>query len=123
VTKYDPKTWIANGPQLISECIQYYCSGTQFTTNKRTKCEHVMAFEEDKCYPRPVLQYQQYYEEKSAQAVKHSIRDKGSFFIHLWNKMLTFSKNYRLMADSKAALLELAKVYCPKVEATKSGFM
>jgi hypothetical protein len=47
--------------------------------------------------------------------VLEKIAQSGSFFIHIWNKMLSFkNRNYTMGKESGAAYAEIARVFCPR---------
>lgn len=67
--------------------------------------------------------FTKFYEPEFYSEIFDRIKQVGGYFIHIWNKMLEFNnKQYKLDYDSKAAYVELAKVYCPRVVETRISF-
>ncbi|KAG5669155.1 hypothetical protein PVAND_017050 [Polypedilum vanderplanki] len=114
---YDPNKWAAIGPLLVTKIIRSFCEGTNFNITQDEQCENVTLWAQKRCFPIFYSGYWKYYLEKDMKEVLEKILLDGIIFAHLWNH-LTIGQNYHLTKKSKAAYIELAKVYCPKVYET-----
>ncbi|KAG5667862.1 hypothetical protein PVAND_015831 [Polypedilum vanderplanki] len=112
---YNPDAWTGIGNTLISQVFLTFCNSTELHNNKFGKCDKITALPTDKCFAIMYGSFKNFYEENSKDEVLDKIFQSGSFFIHIWNKMLTFdNQTYKINHQSKSAYAQIAKVYCPK---------
>jgi Alpha 1,4-glycosyltransferase conserved region len=108
---------------MYSPAFRSHCNGTKLEWGEGGYCGKLRAFPHPKCFPQGIGDWEKFYLEEFAKDVKDTITRNGAYFSHIWNKMLAFNqKKYELSHDSKAAYIELAKVYCPRVLATRNYF-
>jgi hypothetical protein len=104
------------GPRLLTSTFKAVCN----VTTLNSSCENFTLWPRERCFPILFNEFSKFYDENSAGEVLDKIAAAGSFFIHIWNKMLNFhNKTYELSHDSKSAYMELARSYCPLTVATK----
>ncbi|KAG5670081.1 hypothetical protein PVAND_000366 [Polypedilum vanderplanki] len=112
---YNPNSWPANGPELVTESFKTYCNETTLDMKKTSKCDKITAWAAEKCFLYMWYEYQMFYEEKYKDESLRKMATIGGFFIHIWNSAFKFNKKtYTLSRDSKALYMELAETYCPK---------
>lgn len=91
--------------------------------NDAGQCGNISVLANQECFMIMYKEFHKFYEEQFKNEVFEIITKVRGFFIHIWNKMLAFNdKKYKLDYESKAAYMELAKVYCPNVAETRITF-
>ncbi|KAG5667424.1 hypothetical protein PVAND_015404 [Polypedilum vanderplanki] len=112
---YNPDLWAANGPDMVTPAFLSFCNGTELPLEKTGQCDTLTAWANQKCFPIMFGSFSKFYEDNFKDEVMKKFHETGSFFIHIWNKMLAFgNKSYKLYKNSTAAYMEVAKVFCPK---------
>ncbi|KAG5666676.1 hypothetical protein PVAND_014691 [Polypedilum vanderplanki] len=112
---YDPNSWPANGPVLVTQSFRSFCNNTNLERNKTTKCDKITALANEKCFLFMWHEYEKFYEEKFLNEGLERMMKIGAFFVHIWNHSLKYyNKIYKLTRDSKVVYMELAKAYCPR---------
>ena len=107
VKNYNPDVYAWNGPYLITNFLRPLCATKKIITEPIV-CSNLTIFPSQKCYE--VENWKHFFKEKySKQTIK---RLDQSYFSHLWNHC---SKDCKLSTKSSAALILLAKDYCPEV--------
>lgn len=108
---------------MISSVFKSFCNSTNLLLKDGGQCENISVFANQDCFMIMPGQFKKFYEEQFKNEIFKIITEIRGFFIHIWNKMLTFNgKNYTLDYESKSAYMELAKVYCPNVVETRIIF-
>lgn len=77
------------------------------------KCNGFRVLPISSCYKINYNNYTMLFNEKLSQVVLESLQ--SSIITHIWNKL---SESTKLLVDSTAAYVHLAKKHCPKVFAT-----
>jgi len=108
---------------MISPAFRSFCNDTKLMWDKGGNCSVLTAIPNQKCFVIMHNSFAKFYEPEFYSEIFDRIKQVGGYFIHIWNKMLEFNnKQYKLDYDSKAAYVELAKVYCPRVVETRISF-
>ena len=111
------------GPDLVTEAVLSFCKNKNFSFDALESCDSMALLPYMKCFPCMYTEFKWFYEEENLSDVFDRINQHGSYFAHIWNRMLDTVNSSLLMArNSKTAYIELAKVYCPKVFATVDEF-
>lgn len=100
-----------------------FCEGVKFKYDVTSKCDDITMWAALKCFPVGASKFTRFYEEDFADDVLKSLANSGSYFVHIYNKQLDFyHKTFDVSPDSKAAYIQVAKVYCPRTFATGYHF-
>lgn len=104
---------------MVTNSITTFCKNTNIDSKKFTECDEFTILPASKCYPIPYQNFQAYYTEDGMTNALNIIETSKPFFVHVWNKMLTFSnRNFKLTFNSNSAYIRLAGQYCPKTLGT-----
>jgi lactosylceramide 4-alpha-galactosyltransferase len=104
-----------NGPDAITRVLKKFCKTKK--SKITTDCDNFHLLPREICYAIGWKEWKLFFKEKEANNVKKRL--ENSHFVHLWNK---HSSNYKIQLDSKAAFIELAENFCPKVFYTRRNF-
>jgi lactosylceramide 4-alpha-galactosyltransferase len=113
IRNFDGSVWAINGPAMMTRVLQKLCNTTQTVqmVSKRN-CESFHVLPRKACYA--VGWKENYRLMKDSEATESMKVIKDSTFVHFWNKM---TKNQILLKSQKAAYIQLAYQFCPKVMA------
>ena len=104
---------------MLTDSIRLFCKDVNLEKDKETKCGNFTVFPSTKCYPIGYGGYWLFYDEKSLKEVTEKLNSTGAYFVHIWNKMLSFNnQKFKLIYNSTAPYIELGKKLCPQVMKT-----
>jgi hypothetical protein len=115
---FDGEQWSTNGPQLISRVLRSFCQVESFDNVSAEQCHGFKIIPVKNCLAIGYPEYNKFYSENNFDEVM--IRLESTPFVHFWNKM---GGRQNISIDSRVALVELAKKYCPVVIANSGGYI
>lgn len=107
---FDGTSWCGNGPEVLSSMVKKMCKTDDRLRMRRDKCQGFEVLPYEDCYSINSGEWKMFFEEKDLEETL--IRTDDSFAIHFWNYITGGEK---LKTTSKAAYINFAKQYCPKV--------
>lgn len=109
---------------MLSGAILSFCKNTTFKQDDEdSECDELTVLTGHKCFPVMYNNFGKFYEEQFVGEMFDVLKKTRGYFIHIWNKMLEFSKkSFQKGPAAKSAYFELAKIYCPLVVGTKVDF-
>jgi lactosylceramide 4-alpha-galactosyltransferase len=94
------------------------CNTTNLTLMfEPNQCKNFHVLPINDFYAVNFTEYKKFFEPEYADEVMHQL--KYSVITHLWN---AFSAGISLTIDSKAAYIDIAKIYCPKTVAASKDY-
>lgn len=119
VTHFNPDQFVANGPFAVTNLFKRRCRETNVAKILKTgSCNGLHVLGKEVCYEISYPSFKMFFDPQYADEVMK--RTNKSLITHYWNFL---SKNTKLLKNSTAAYIILAKKFCPKVyEATGEYF-
>lgn len=108
VSNYNPDVWAWNGPFLLSKVLRPLCNTTKNRITEPVVCGNFTVFPLEKCYLFENWRY--FFKEKHSRKTLTDLSQ--SYFAHYMNHA---NKNCKLSTKSSAALISLARDYCPNI--------
>ncbi|CRL02182.1 CLUMA_CG015717, isoform A [Clunio marinus] len=110
--------WSQNGPLLITRVAQDLCN-TKNTNEMVAKedCKGFHVLPQNFCYPVTFSDYNQLMNDSMADSIMKIVEQ--SLTVHFWNAK---TKRIKLKKTQKAAYIQLAKQFCPKVMTIDSEY-
>ena len=101
---------------MMTPAVTSFCKDKKLDLTKEETCGAMTLLPTEKCFPFIYSGFTKFYKEENANEVFDRIKTRGSYFAHIWNRMLsTLNETLLMHRTSKTAYVELAKVYCPRV--------
>lgn len=113
IVNFDGVAWANNGPDLLTRILKRQCQTNKIKEMSAEKCNGFRVLPISSCYEINYNNYTMLFNETISHEVLESL--KPSIITHIWNKI---SESTKLLVNSKAAYIHLAKRHCPKVFAT-----
>lgn len=114
---FDGESWTGNGPSVLSDIVKEMCKTYDPKLMHRPQCNGFEVYPTEDCYSVDYSIWGEFFDEKNCQKSLDATKD--SFAIHFWNFL---SRSEPLPKNKKAAYIEIAKQYCPKVFAASGEF-
>ncbi|CRK94603.1 CLUMA_CG008103, isoform A [Clunio marinus] len=112
MTNYNGHAWAWNGPHLVTQVINKFCDLPRKPINEKYNCSGVTILPTKMCSEISFREIGVLFSEDSSVYEKTLERIKDSSLVHLFNRM---SQGHKVRTNSKTAIIEMAKQYCPIV--------
>jgi lactosylceramide 4-alpha-galactosyltransferase len=115
IRNFNGRSWGNNGPTMMTRVLRQLCNTTntlEMVLKGNCKSFHVLS--KKMCYPIGGMESSRLFSDSEATKTMKAVQD--SLVVHFWNSA---TKNWKLWKTQKAAYIQLARQFCPKVMAIK----
>lgn len=114
---FNGSDWGSNGPKLLTRVYKNRCNSNQEVQDVPMICSNFAMLPKEKCYNVPWELWSLFFDESSSNQVMEMVKD--SYFVHTWNDATWSTK---IMTNSSAAFIQIARNSCPEVLKTSGDW-